>query len=327
MTDISVMSEWQVAGVGGTRPLENVLGEALKDDLRSKLEIISFLSRVMSVSKSFFLFPALLKDLAPNFQALGLLFRPCLGGLFENSALSTAFFCELRLHGLRPQVFFLKISFLFSKTEPMLLAWPLVRSPSWAKHFVRGTSKTRMKTWLPCVGETERRRTMVRSRDWYESCAAIHGPKRKKTRKSACDCAKAHPSSSTNQRVLRSLFPEIRCRYRFAFRCFRGRECTAAGRWGCSARKAKKSSHPWHFRYWSLRRNELECTNLIRWTGGIAPVFRHVMQLSLLVLCWKSTLAVILRDTKKKRSLSNVATGVPKLKTCLGTHGLKSSVL
>ena len=42
-----------------------------RDDFRSKLEIISFLSRVMSFSKSF-LFPALLKDLAPNVQALGL---------------------------------------------------------------------------------------------------------------------------------------------------------------------------------------------------------------------------------------------------------------
>ena len=30
MTDISVMGEWQVAGVGGIRPLEKVLGEALE---------------------------------------------------------------------------------------------------------------------------------------------------------------------------------------------------------------------------------------------------------------------------------------------------------
>ena len=45
-----------------------------RDDFRSKLEIISFLSRVMYVSKSF-LFPALLKNLAPNVQALGLWFR------------------------------------------------------------------------------------------------------------------------------------------------------------------------------------------------------------------------------------------------------------
>ena len=25
-------------------------------------------------------------------------------------------------------------------------------------------------------------------------------------------------------------------------------------------------SHPWHFRCWSLRRNELECTDLVHWT-------------------------------------------------------------
>ena len=62
-----------------------------RDDFRSKLENISFLSRVMSVSKSF-LFPALLKNLAPNVQALGLWFRWCLGGLFENSAPSPGMF-------------------------------------------------------------------------------------------------------------------------------------------------------------------------------------------------------------------------------------------
>ena len=30
MTDISVVGEWQVVGVGGTRPLRNVLGETLE---------------------------------------------------------------------------------------------------------------------------------------------------------------------------------------------------------------------------------------------------------------------------------------------------------
>ena len=66
-----------------------------------------------------------------------------------------------------------------------------------------------MKTRLPGVGEIERRRTIDRRRDWCKSCAMIHGPeeRKKNTRKSACDCAKAQPSSSTNQRVLRSLFP------------------------------------------------------------------------------------------------------------------------
>ena len=152
----------------------------------------------------------------------------------------------------------------------MLLTWPLWRSPSWAKHFGDGTSKTRMKTWLPCVGAMERRRTMDRRRDWHESCAAIHGPKgKKKTRKSACDCAKAQPFIIYKPTSFEEPVSETRCHYRFALRCFRGRRCTAAGRSGCSAGKAKKISHPWHFRYWSLRCNELERTNVVRWTGAL----------------------------------------------------------
>ena len=78
-----------------------------------------------------------------------------------------------------------------------------------------------------------------------------------------------NPSSSTNQRVLRSLFPRPDVATVFALRCFRGRGWKAAGRLGCSAGKAKKGSHPWHFRCWSLRRNELECTDLVHWTGAL----------------------------------------------------------
>ena len=49
------MGEWQVAGVGGTRPLEHVLGEALEERFSFEArKIISFLSRFMSVLKSFF---------------------------------------------------------------------------------------------------------------------------------------------------------------------------------------------------------------------------------------------------------------------------------
>ena len=77
---------------------------------------------------------------------------------------------------------------------------------------------------------------------------------------------KLNPSSSTIPRVLRSLFPKPDVATVFALRCFRGRGCTAAGRSGCSAGKAKKSSYTWHFRCWSLRRNELECTDLAHCT-------------------------------------------------------------
>ena len=66
-----------------------------RDDFRSKLEIMSFLSRVMSVSKSF-LVPALLKDLAPNVQALELLVSTMFWGRFLKTPLRhRACFCKL----------------------------------------------------------------------------------------------------------------------------------------------------------------------------------------------------------------------------------------
>ena len=63
---------------------------------------------------------------------------------------------------------------------------------------------------------------MDRCRDWHESCAAIHGPKEKKTQGSQrVIVRRLNRSSSTNQRVLRSLaVSETRCRYRFALRFF-----------------------------------------------------------------------------------------------------------
>ena len=67
-----------------------------------------------------------------------------------------------------------------------------------------------MKTRLPGVGEIERRRTIDCRRDWYKSCAVIHGPEeKKKTTKGSqrVIVRRLNPSTSTNQRVLRSLFP------------------------------------------------------------------------------------------------------------------------
>ena len=65
-----------------------------------------------------------------------------------------------------------------------------------------------MKTRLPGVGEIERRSTINRRRDWYELCAMIHGPEEKKTQGSQrVIVRRLDLSSSTNQRVLRSMFP------------------------------------------------------------------------------------------------------------------------
>ena len=113
------------------------------------------------------------------------------------------------------------------------------------------------------------------------------------------------PSSSTNQRVLRSLFPRPDVATVSHFAVFvdvdvqlQGGQAAARG----ERRKAviRDISGVDH---WGV-------TNLsapIWFTGqSHCTVFRHVMQLSLLVLCWKSTLTVILPQIKKKRSLSNV---------------------
>ena len=152
-----------------------------------------------------FLFPALFKDLAPNVQALGLLVWTMFWGSFLKTPLRHRAF--LRTLTTTTSISW-KFSFLFSKAEPGLLAWQLWRSQLWAKHFGDGTSKTRMKTRLPGVGEIERRSTIDRRRDWYESCAMIHGPEEKKTQGSQrVIVRRLDLSSSTNQRVLRSLFP------------------------------------------------------------------------------------------------------------------------
>ena len=58
-----------------------------------------------------------------------------------------------------------------------------------------------MKTRLPGIGEIERRRTIDRRRDWYESCAVIHGPEEKKKTQGSqrVIVRRLNPSSSTNQ--------------------------------------------------------------------------------------------------------------------------------
>ena len=230
-----------------------------------------FFQELCPFRRGFFLFPARLKDLAPNVQALGLLVLTMSWRPLWKLCSVTRHFLELQLW---PRVFW-KFSFFFSKAEPVLLDWQLWRSPGWAKHFGDGTSKTRMKTWLPGVREIVRRRTINRRRDWYESCVVIYSPKdnnkKKKIHKdvSVWLCVVSTLHHPANQRVLRSLFPrpDVATVLHFAVIVY-VHGCAAAGRSDCSAGKAKKSSYPWRFRCWSPRRNELECTDLVHWTGA-----------------------------------------------------------
>ena len=92
MTDISVMGEWEVVGVGGTRPLRNVLGEALKGrfSFEARNYIFSFPSYVHF--EEFFCFPRFCKIWRQTFEPLGFWFRRCLGALFENCARSLGIF-------------------------------------------------------------------------------------------------------------------------------------------------------------------------------------------------------------------------------------------
>ena len=81
-----------------------------------------------------------------------------------------------------------------------------------------------------------------------------------------------NPSSFTKSVSFRSEpVSETRCRYRFALHCFLVRWRTVQVGQATARGRAKRSSHPWHFRCWSPKRNELECTDLVPLDSGITP--------------------------------------------------------
>ena len=92
MTDISVMGEWQVVGVGAIRPLWNVLGEAIEGRFSFEARNYLFSFRSYAFSKSFFCFPRFWKIWRQMFKLWGFWFRRCFGALFENSAPSPGIF-------------------------------------------------------------------------------------------------------------------------------------------------------------------------------------------------------------------------------------------
>ena len=250
-----------------------------RDDFRSKLEIISFLSRVMSVSKSFFCFPRFWKIWRQMFKLWGFWFRRCFGALFENSAPSPGIF--LRTLTTTTSISWKFPFFFFSKAELVLLAWQLWRSQVWANHFGDGTSKTRMKTRLPGVGEIERRRTIDRRRDWYESCAMIHGPEekikkhKKKTQGSQrVIVRRLNPSSSTNQRDLRSLFPRPDVATVSHFAVFvdvdvQLQDSQAAARGQRRKAVIRDISGVDHWGVTNSNELEVECTDMVHWTEAL----------------------------------------------------------
>ena len=89
-----------------------------RDDFRSKLEIISFLYKVMSVSKSFFVSCAFERFGAKCSSSGAFGFKDVLGLFLKTPLLHGAFFANSDYD----HKYFSKISFLFSKAEPVLLA-------------------------------------------------------------------------------------------------------------------------------------------------------------------------------------------------------------
>ena len=274
-----------------------------RDDFRSKLEIISFPFGVMSVSKSLFASPRFWKIWRQMFKLWGFWFRRCVGALFENSAPSPGIF--LRTLTTTTSISLKFLSFFQSRvgfTCLTAMAIPSLSKALWW-WYVENQNETR----LPGVHEIERRRTIDRRRDWYKSCAMIHGPEeRKKTQGSQrVIVRRLNPSSSTNQRVLSSLFPRPDVATVSHFAVFVDVDVQLQDGQAAARGKRRKAviRDISGVDHWGV-------TNLsapIWFTGQRhCTVFRHVMQLSLLVLCWKSTLTVILPQVKEKRSLSNV---------------------
>ena len=101
------------------------------------------------------------------------------------------------------------------------------------------------------------------------ACGDPWSKREKNTQRSQRVIRSLNPSSSSKPASFEEPVSKTRCRYRFCTSLFRVRGCTAAGRSGGSAGTAKKSSHPGHFRCWSLRLNELECINLVYWREAL----------------------------------------------------------
>ena len=135
--------------------------------------------------------------------------------------------------------------------------------------------------------------------------------RKKNTRKSACDCAKAQPFIICKPASFEEPLSETRRRYPvrtslFSWTWMYSCRTVRGGGGGEAARGERRKAVIRDISGVDHR----GVTNLSApiWLTGQRHciVFRHVMQLSLLVLSWKSTLTVILPQIKKKRSLSNV---------------------
>ena len=325
MTDISVMGEWQVVGVGGTRPLWNVLGEAIEGrfSFEARNYLFSFLSYVRF--EEFFCFPRFRKIWRQTFKLWGFWLRRCFGALFENSAPSPGIF--LRTLTTTTSISW-KFPFFFPKQSRFYLpdsyddpkseqstSVMVRRKPEWKLDFrALARSSAEGPSIVVAIGTRRVRWSMVQKR-------------KKKTQGSQrVIVRRLHPSSSTNQRVLRSLFPrpDVATVSHFAvFVDVDVQQRTVRLQRGDSE---EKRSHPWHFRCWSLRRNELECTNLVHWTEAL---HRFSSRDAIIVVCSvleKHFDGDFTPDQEKKITFKRWPPGYQSWKLGLALNGLRFSL-
>ena len=86
MTDISVMGERQVPGVGGTRPLWNILGCSQGTIFVRSSKLSLFFPELCSFQIVFFCFLRFCKIWCQTVKLWDFWLRRCLGALFENFA-------------------------------------------------------------------------------------------------------------------------------------------------------------------------------------------------------------------------------------------------
>ena len=288
-------------------------------DFRSKLEIISFLSGYMSVRSVFFCFPRFWKSWCQTFKLWSFWSRRCLGGLFENFTFNGHF---LRTPTTTTSIF-LKISFLFSKAELVLLAWQLRRSPGWASTFLMVQRKLEWKldfqalarssaeepSIILAIGTSRVRGSMVQKRKQKHNEVSVW----------LCEGSTLHLLQTSE----------------FWWACFRDPVSlpfhaslflctwiTVSGRSGCRARKAKKSSHPWHFPCWSLRHNELECTNLVHWTWALHRFWARDAIIVVGSVLEKHFEGDFTPDQEKEITFKRWPPGYQSWKLCLVLNGL-----
>ena len=220
--------------------------------------------------------------------------------------------------------FFLKISILFSKQSRCYLPDSYGDPQAEQSSLVVVRRKLEWKLDFRAFARSSAEGPPIVVAFSRSRCGDPWSKRDKSPMKSACDYPLSSAKPARKPASFEEPVSETRCFYRFAIRYFPACGCTAA-RWsGCRSGTAKKSSHPWHFRCWSPSRNDLECTNLVHWTEALHRFSSREANIVVGSALEKHFDGDFTQPRSRKRNhFQTLATGVPELKTLLGTQRVK----